>query len=185
MTLTTNSSPFAGLGKVIIVLVIVGGLVGIALGPTDVLNFITNSQKAKTQAGKDAIDLKYYDLVKGSETEGELARDQIDVQLYPEKVRQEMDFTNAVRYALLGIATLMVLGLGFKLLGKISPAKAGKKEQQKEADLRALQIKLARQQELLSRMAKQQEEAGSTNGSKEVIQKRSPHDGSYISISNN
>jgi hypothetical protein len=190
-TTYTSSSPFTGLPGVIIALIVVGVIVGAALASTDVLNFITNSQKANTQSNLDAIDLKYYDLQKGSETEKVLTQNQIDAQLYPEKVRMEMNFNNAVKYGLLAIgllAAILLIGTpAFLILRKAAAQRSAEKEPEKDLwnnpAWKQMQIRLARQQEELSRLAKPEEPGNREQ--KEVIQRRTPYDGRYISINKN
>ncbi len=182
--ITTNNSPFEGLVKVVVALVIIGALVGLALGATDALNFITNSAKARAQSNRDAIDLKYYAAVPASDTETRIAKNMVDTHMYEEKVRQEMNFTNAFRYTLLGGGALLaLLPLLVYLVRKAktaSPQPPAGRDPWKDPQWRETKVRLARQQEALNRLAKR---TGTDAG--EPAEKRPAHPRPHITIHNN
>lgn len=190
MYLSNPPSPFAGLVKVVIALIVIGVIVGIALASTDVLNFITNSEKAQAQSAKDAVDLKYYTLTRQNEAQAEVAKSIVDAQLYPEKARQDLAFSYAVRYALLGIGVLVILAFLAAPVILILRSKTAPQETEETEDmatdpaLREMQIKLARQQEILNRLT--DIAAARADGKpQEAARKRAPRAGSSFTISNN
>jgi hypothetical protein len=114
--MVTGGSPFAGLAKVILVIAVIGLVLGVTLSGTDLFNFITNSSKANSQAEKDAVDLKYYDMLKETETQAAIAKINTDSAAYAERVKNEVAFANILRLIVVGIAAGAVIGLVIVLL---------------------------------------------------------------------
>ncbi len=190
MYLNNNPSPFAGLVKVVIALIVIGVLIGAALASTDVLNFITNSEKAQAQSAKDAVDLKYYTIMKENEVKDEVARSIMDTQLYAEKARQDQEFSNAVRYAFLLIGVLVILAFLVVTATLILRSKNASQKTDETEDVTAdpsmleMQIKLARQQEILNRLA-DLAAAKADGKSHEVVRKHAPRAASPVTLSEN
>jgi hypothetical protein len=126
----SNSSPFGGLAKVILILIIIGVLVGLVLAGSDVTNFMTNSIKAQAiknqndyQAQKDAIDLKNYQAVQAATTQTQIDQLQADniahqkmldqnLQLQTQKAAQDLETGRWISYIEIGIGSFIAFCLG-------------------------------------------------------------------------
>lgn len=121
----TNNSPFAGLTKVILILVAIGVLFGLALTGSDITNFITNSAKAETikqenqlQAQKNAIDLEAYQLSVNQQLIAQEEQAKKDLQFQEQKAAQELETARLASYfwAGTGILVAFCIGVGFVIL---------------------------------------------------------------------
>jgi len=111
----------------LIVAVIIGLIVGVALGNSDVLNFITRSaeahikeMKAQIQAERDKIDTKYYEDLQKAHTEAEKEKLRLEVEAKRRELEQklaqqqawaemELAFARLVRMASLIVGSVAVL----------------------------------------------------------------------------
>ncbi len=98
-----NSSPFQGLGKVILMLVVIGALTGLALSNTDVVNVLRNGAQAKgieqqntLQAQKDAVDLEYYKAIQPGMIQNQQDRLEADKAAYQKSLEQQLANENAM-----------------------------------------------------------------------------------------
>lgn len=92
-----NSSPFAGLARVIMTLVSIGVFTGFALSGSDLINFVTNSAKAQAitrqneiLAHKAEIDVENYQALEARKTQLEIERRMAENVAYEESLGQEL-----------------------------------------------------------------------------------------------
>lgn len=150
----TNGSPFAGLAKVILVIALITAAAAAALSGSDLFNFITNSGKAKAQADRDAIDLRYYGDLKAAETEAAIDKINADSALYADKVKSDIAFNNTLRLVVVGVVALIVTGLATVLLVGLllrikSAARPGQQAEDiwRDPQIRSREIQRAREVE--------------------------------------
>jgi hypothetical protein len=156
--MVASGSPFAGLATVILVITAIALVTGAALAGTDLLNFITNTGKAKAQSEIDAVDLKYYEPRKAAETEAAIEKINIDSALYADKVKNELDFITNFRLVLvyvgglsmIGLVTVLLVSLFRKLNPSIQPG-VSESNLWQNPNKRALERERARQMERIMR----------------------------------
>ncbi len=126
----TNTSPFAGLTKVILTLVGIGLVVGLVIAGSDLTNFITNSAKAQAiknqndlQAQKDAIDLKNYQAIQETTTQIQIEKlndertayekslDQ-NLQVEAQRAAQDLELSRLFNYAVIGVVVFLTFCIG-------------------------------------------------------------------------
>jgi len=95
--LLSNSSPFSGLVRVIIVLVLIGALAALALTGSDLTNFMANRAKAQAmsqqneiEAEKAKIDLQNYQTLQAIQVQAQIDKAQADSAAYQRSLEQQM-----------------------------------------------------------------------------------------------
>jgi hypothetical protein len=173
--ITTNNSPFAGLAKVILVLVFIGVLVGLAFSGTDLTNFITNTARAQgitrqneVQAAKDIIDIQNYRTIQDATTQAQKDKILADRVTYQESLNQglqlqarkaalELETARLVSYFLIAVGVFIAFCIGIFMIQFgfsrliVARAQAEKISSWQDHIQRKEQIRIARQRELMIR----------------------------------
>jgi hypothetical protein len=155
------NSPFAGLGKILLIVILLTAVACLALSDSDVFNLITNSVKAKTQYEKDAIDLQYYRELKAAETNAAVNKVNTDSSLYEERMKDGIAFYNTTRLIVVVVIALIVTGFAFLLITSLfrkwnPPAELDREQIDywQDPQIRAREILKAREMERISRSSK-------------------------------
>jgi Na+/glutamate symporter len=174
-----NISPFGGLVKVILALVLIGLIMGLVLTGSDLTNFITNSAKAEAMKSqnefeekKNAIDLEKYESTQKAEAQAEEERIlaetdalerslELDLLLKERKVALDLEVATFSKYLWSGMIPLLVfcfvIGIVIFMVqagrSRLILAQAQVKQIDPWQDLawRKERIQIARQQEQLTR----------------------------------
>ena len=172
-------SPFGGLVKVILALVLIGLIMGLVLTGSDLTNFITNSAKAeaiRVQTDLDAqqkqIDLENYATIQKAETQAKEERTlaetkaferslELDLLQKERKVALDLEVATFSKYLWSGMIPLLVfcfvIGIVIIMVqtGRshlvVAQAQAEQIDPWQDLAWRKERIRLARQQEQLKR----------------------------------
>ena len=157
----TNNSPFAGLVKVILALVIIGVLAGLVLSGSDLANFITNTAKAPGITQKDKIDIDDYQRSKDEDFYHLQQLHAQELQLQSQNAIYVMETTRIVSYVLTGagvlVAICIAMGIAILLIqfgrSRLISAQAQTNQARlwKDPTWREQQILIARQKERMMR----------------------------------
>jgi hypothetical protein len=169
------SSPYAGLSKVFLVLIVIGALAAFAFTNSDLTNFITNNAKAEgikqeiaLQKLKDAIDVQNYRIVEDAKTKAQLEKIDADKATYEklqEKILEtriqqaalELEMTRLFNYGKISASILFILCFSILMVqfGRrhliLAQASMKQIDSGQNATLRKSQIELARQRERIMR----------------------------------
>jgi len=191
-----NSSPFSGLAVVIIVLVVIGTIVGLALGGTDLFNFITNPAKVgilKSQGDLDlqkaTFDLQQYMQRQTAQTAEEIEQAKVAAvaaaqsALIWNEILRLGGFTavGVLAVAALTVVFLMAAAIKSKILQPKAAVEMKAYDPWQDPVLRAREIEFAKRRERLSRTTNVAE----TSRTPKPDSRRPEEDGGFITIFKN
>lgn len=171
----TNYSPYDGLSKVFLVLIVIGALAALAFTNSDLTNFITNSAKAEgikqelaIQNLKSIFDFENYKRVEEAKTKAQLDNIETEkvtneklqtqkLQAQAQQVTLELEMSRLFGYGKIGIGIFLSICLGIMMIqfgrSRLILAQAQHKQidNQQKSTLWKMQMELARQHERMER----------------------------------
>ena len=119
----SGNSPFAGLAKVILVLVAIGALVGLVLARSDLTNFISNSARAKAltmeneqQAERNAIDIEMYRRAQEESLVLQQRQAEQTLLFDAQQSAQNLETTRFISFVLAGAVVIVAICLGIGII---------------------------------------------------------------------